>query len=161
MGTFSYSGDPNYNTRDTIRFLVGDTDASEWFLSDQEIDWLVVTWENKGSAYWTASMAAEAIAAKFAREVNTSSDSQTVNTSELMQKYLDLAMRLRAQYRLLLSGDTVDVGGINAGEWLDPTVTPPAFGTGMMDDFEAGQQDYGDRGVEYWNFPWSRGDGRW
>jgi hypothetical protein len=156
MPTFTYSGDPNNSTRDSIRFLVGDTSADEWFASDEEIEWTVMTWENKNSVYWTASMVAEAIAAKFAREVNTSSDSQTVNTSELMQKFLDLAARLRMQHQQLLSGDAIDVGGINAGEQPDPTVTSPAFGTGMHDDPEAGYQDYGDYGNYQFSWPpWS------
>lgn len=161
MPSFSYSGDPNSTTKDSIRFLVGDTSAGEWFLSDEEIEWMVIQWEDKNSIYWTASMVAEAIAAKFAREVNTSSDSQTVNTSELMQKYLDLAARLRMQHQQLLSGDAIDVGGISAGEQPDPTVTSPAFGTGMHDDPEAGFQDLGDYGNRTWNYPWQRGDYGW
>lgn len=152
--SFSYSGDPATSTKDAIRFLVGDTDSTEWFITNEEIEWLVVQWENKNSVYWTASMVAEAIAAKFSREVTTNSDSQTVNTSELQQKYLDLAVRLRAQHQTLLSGGSVDVGGINAGEQPDPTVLPLAFGTGMHDFAEAGQQDQGDRSWTYYPEQW-------
>lgn len=148
--TFTYGADPTASTIDAVRFLVGDTDSDEVFLSDEEIRWLQSQWDGKGSVYYTASMAAEAIAAKFAREVTTSSDSQSVSTSELQQKFTDLAVRLRAQHQSLLSGGSVDVGGINAGEQPDPTILPLAFGTGMHDNYEAGNQDYGDQWAPIW-----------
>ncbi len=143
---FTYETNLSLSTRDQVRFLVGDTDPTEFFLHDDEIAWLVTQWSSKGSIYYSAAMAAEAIAAKFAREVTTNSDSQTVATSELQQKYLDLAARLMRQHETLLTGGEVDMGGVNTGEQPDPTVTSPAFGTGMHDYIEAGNQDRGDAG---------------
>jgi hypothetical protein len=156
MPTYTYAEDPANEPVDAVRFLVGDTQGDEWFLSDEEIRWIIDVWVSKNSVFYTASMAAEAIAAKFAREVSTNADGQTVNTSELQQKYLDLAARLRRQHETLLTGGFVDVGGINPGEQPDPTVTPPAFGTGMHDFSEAGQQDMGDYGPR--SYPWQWGD---
>ena len=141
---FSYSGDPSSSALDAVRFLVGDTNEDEAFLSDEEIEFLDLTWTNKNSVYYTASMAAEAIAARFAREITVSSDSQTLSASELQQKYIELARRLMGLHERLLTGGTVDVGGILAGEQPDPTVMPPAFGTRMHDSIEAGRQDFGD-----------------
>lgn len=143
--SFSYSGDPADTTVDAVRFLTQDTVAAEPFLQDEEIEFLALTWDSKGSVYYVASMAADSIAAKLAREVTVSSDGQTVSTSELQQKYILLAQRLMGLHERLLTGGNVDVGGILAGEQPDPTVSPPAFGTGMHDDAEVGQQDYGDR----------------
>lgn len=143
---FTYEADLTLDKKDQVRFLVGDTDPGEFFLHDDEIIWLISQWGQKGSAYYVAAMAAESIAAKFAREVTTNSDSQTVNTSELQAKYLDLAARLLRQHETLLTGGEVDMGGVNAGEQPDPTVTSPAFGTGMHDFVEAGTQDAGDWG---------------
>lgn len=143
---FTYEGRLLDSEKDQVRFLVGDTDPEEFFLHDDEITWLILQWESKGSIYYSAAMAAEAIAARFAREVTTNSDSQTVNTSELQQKYLDLAARLMRQHETLLTGGEVDMGGVNTGEQPDPTVTSPAFGTGMHDHIEAGNQDRGDAG---------------
>lgn len=143
---FTYEGRLLDSEKDQVRFLVGDTDPEEFFLHDDEITWLILQWESKGSIYYSAAMAAEAIAARFAREVTTNSDSQTVATSELQQKYLDLAARLMRQHETLLTGGEVDMGGVNTGEQPDPTVTSPAFGTGMHDHIEAGNQDRGDAG---------------
>lgn len=142
--SFTYGEDPAVSEIDAVRFLVGDTREDEAFLSDEEIYWLLNLWGDKGSMYYSASMAAEAIAAKFAREVTVNSDSQTLNASELQQKYMELAVRLRSQHEQLLASGNVDVGGILAGEQRDLTVVPMAFGTGMHDSPEAGTQDYGD-----------------
>lgn len=154
---FSYSGDPSTSIVDAVRFLTQDVDASEVFLQDEEIAFLVVLWQDKQSVYFTASMACEAIASKFAREVTVTSDSQTVNTSELQDKYIALAQRLMGLHVRLLSGGNVDVGGINIGEQPDPTVSPPAFGTKMHDFIEAGVQDLGDvqeRLPMFWSEEW-------
>ena len=37
--TWTYSGDPATNARDSIRFLVGDTDTNDQLVSDEEIAW--------------------------------------------------------------------------------------------------------------------------
>ena len=155
--SFSYTANLAVSPCDQVRFLVGDTDPTEFFLHDEEIQWIVSQWEQKGSIYYAASMAAEAIAAKFAREVTTNSDSQTVSTSELQQKYMELAARLLRAHETLLTGGSVDVGGINSGEQPDPTVTSPAFGTGMHDFFEAGKQDNGDRQPMFFPDYWDGG----
>ena len=142
---FTYEANLAVSSRDQVRFLVGDTDNTEFFLHDGEIEWLVSRWLIKGSVYYVAAMACEAIAAKFAREVTTTSDSQTVGTSELQNKYMELAARLMRQHETLLTGGEVSMGGVNAGEQPDPTVTSPAFGTGMHDYIDAGNQDRGDQ----------------
>lgn len=144
MSTFTYSGYPAVSDRDAIRLLIGDTDESEVLLYDEELDWLILTWETKGSLWYTASMVARTIAAKFAREVTTSSDSQTVNADGLQQKYLDLSAQLMLQHQLMLAGGMVDVGGLDPFRQFDPSIMSPAFGTGMHDSYEVGQQDLGD-----------------
>lgn len=142
---WSYSGDPASSVQDSIRFLIGDTDGVEPLLSDEEIKYLVDQWYERFSVYYTASMAAQSIAARFAREVTLTSDSQTVAASELQSKYAELAVQLMNHHMQLLAGGTVDVGGILVGGQPDPTVLPMAFGTGMHDNPEAGNQDFGDQ----------------
>lgn len=149
--SFSYTGNPSDSEVDAVRFLVGDNQEDEHFLEDEEIIFLSSLWTLQYSIYWTAAMAAEAIAAKFTREVTFNSDSQTVSTSELQQKYLTLAEKLRTLHRAYQSGADVDVGGMLLGEQKDPTVKPLAFGRAMHDNPAAGRQDYGDYRDE---FPW-------
>lgn len=141
---WSYTGDPLSSPIDAIRFLIGDTDSTEPQLQDEEIAFLVTTWRNKGTMYWAASQAAETIAAKYTREIALSSDSQTLDLSQLSQKYMTLAEQLRSKHWQLLAGGNVDVGGITPGQQPDPSVLPTAFGRGMHDNYQAGEQDFGD-----------------
>ena len=143
--SFSYDA-PGMDPVSTIRFLAGDADETEVFLQDEEIEWLITTWEGKGD-YYVASRAADAIASKLAREISITSEGQSLNLDTLMDKYRRLSSNLLDQYReLLASSATVYVGGIDAGEQPDPSVTSPAFGTKMHDNREAGNQDHGDAG---------------
>lgn len=143
---FTYDGNPAASERDAVRFLVGDTDPTEPLLGDAEIEWVITTWEAKGHVYFYASVCAEIIAARFARETTISADGQTVSMSELQEKYLRLAQTLNSQYeQLLASGVGIHAGGMSAGEHRDGDLLPLAFGTQMHDNHRAGWQDYGDR----------------
>jgi len=146
---FTYTSNPESVPLDSVRFLVGDIDASEPQLQDEEINYLLQLWGDR-SVYYAAAMAAEAIAARYAREVNISADSQSLSAGELQEKYLSLADRLRSQHEQLLAGGLVDAGGVTIGEQPDPTVRPLSFGRGMHDDPEAGQQDFGGYGPPVW-----------
>lgn len=141
--TFSYS-DPVGNPRDGIRLLCGDTSGDQVLLQDEEYDFLVAQWPYESNAYMLASYAAESIAAKFAREIDFSADSQTVGASVLQDKYLKLADTLRTRAKTAYAGELY-IGGIDP--WM-PTygTSSPAFGTQMHDHPEAGRQDYGDTG---------------
>lgn len=142
--TFSYAG-PGVDDVSTIRFHVGDTDASEFFLSDEEITYLIGLWTEKESVYYTAAEAAEAIANKLTKEVDVSSDGQSIPVGQMRDRYLDLAEKLREKHiDALVGGSSLYAGGMDAYESSDPTVAPLAFGRGMHDAPEAGQQDYGD-----------------
>lgn len=144
---FTYTN-PTFSEVDAVRFLLGDTNERQALLQDEEIQWVIDTWQGKNSLYFYASVCAEAVAAKLAREVSLSADGQSLSLSELQEKYTRLAHSLRAQHQeLLASGVGIHAGGMSAGEQRDPTLLPLAFGTQMHDNPEAGWQDYGDRGA--------------
>jgi len=129
---FTYGGSPGTTPVDTVRFLVGDTDETEYFLQDEEISWLHETWISKGNEYFVASKAAEAIAAK-------------------------LALQGVAEEQLV-GGSSLYAGGMDAYKRYDPSVAPLSFGTGMHDNPEAGEQDYGDQSDLRWDW-WRSGTG--
>ena len=141
--TFTYDN-PVESRRDAMRFLVNDCDASLALLMDEEYDYLLNMWGEVDNDYLLAAYCAEAIAARFAREITISSDSQTLNASELQDKYLQLAVRLRALAVSAHPG-VIFAGGMEAGVGRFYGVIPPAFGTQMHDDPAVGQQDYGDQ----------------
>jgi hypothetical protein len=155
--SFSYV-DPTAHQRDAVRFLVGDTDETEVQLQDEEINWLIATWGDTRDPYFLAYRAADAIASKYAREIDINADAESLGANVLMEKYKALGASLLAQSRELL-GDNVFiyVGGVDVTEQLDPTVSAPAFGTRMHDNREAGRQDYGDSG----DIPDSWESGQW
>lgn len=139
--TFSYL-DPSSSRRDAIRLLTGDTNAGQVLLADEEIDFFISRWTDYDD-YMVAAYCAEGIASKLAREVDISADSQSVGTNVLQEKYLRLAERLRSQSSSGFPG-VIYIGGLDYTTELVPAGEPPAFGTRMHDNPEAGQQDYGD-----------------
>ena len=147
--TFTYQS-PDANDKDAIRFLLQDTNASEPFLQDEEIQWMVTRWKDLyGSLEYVAAVCADNIAARYAREASYSGDGVSVSLGQVAQQFRDLAVSLREQHKRLLVGGLPDVGGISPYEQLDPSIAPFSFGTGMHDDLEAGRQDYGSRDGQY------------
>lgn len=108
---FSY--DPTLpDDRDWVRFYVGDVNAAQPELDDQEIDALLADADipeaddlgnPPTAAQWrsyrlqVASRAAEGLAAKHARDVDRSIDGQSVGSSVRASQYRDLSARLRSQ----------------------------------------------------------------
>ena len=144
--SWTYSESPGSSELDEVRFLIGDTDANDQLLQDEEIEYLLDKWLLvHGSVFYVASIACETIAAKYAREASYSADGVSVSLSELQAKFKAQAETLRQQHQNLLVGGAPDVGGISPYEETDHSIAPFIFGTGMGDNLEAGQQDYGSR----------------
>lgn len=142
--TFSYSGDPADSDLDAVRFYVQDTVSTDQLISDEEIEFLLLQWTPVyGSNIMVASMVAEAIAAKFAREVAYSADGVSVGVEALQQKFEQLALSLRDQYKQYDIGAGPVVEGVLYADQLDPTLRPTIFAIGMNDNRRAGQQEYG------------------
>lgn len=89
----TYGADPN-EPIDRIRLLTGDTDVTAPLLQDEEIEFLVA---NEGPIYMAAAAAADAIAGKFARKVDTRVGGISKSNSQATDHYLKLAKRLRSQ----------------------------------------------------------------
>lgn len=95
---WSYTGNPSSRTIDKVRFLCGDTDSANQQVTDDEINFLLVEWNN--DAYTAAAFACEAIAGKFqakadySRSVGDLSISTQFGSSA--KGFLERATRLRA-----------------------------------------------------------------
>jgi len=88
--------DDNLSTdRDKVRFLIGDTDDDNQMLSDNEIAFLL-TQENSNLLLASAS-ACEAIAAKFARDVNYRFSTMWQDASDAYAHYMQLAEKYRTE----------------------------------------------------------------
>jgi hypothetical protein len=146
--TFSYSGDPSFSDIDAVRFYISDIDASNSFMTDEGIQFLIDNYYlQTGHLLGVAAMAAELIAGQFAREVAVSADGVQVNFASMQQQFNELAASLRAQLAALnLSGD---MSSMEVDLSLDPTIAALSFGIGFMDNPDAGTQDYGRQSVHY------------
>ena len=143
MPTYTYDA-PDVNDKDTVRFLLQDTNAQDWLLADEEIYYAIQQWLPVWSSLeGVASVLADTLAARYAREASYSADGVSINLAQAAQQFRELAASLREQHKSLLVGGIPDAGGISPYEGLPHDVKPFAFGTGMHDDKSAGRQDYG------------------
>jgi hypothetical protein len=153
--SWSYSQDPSSSQLDACRFWLQDTDEARQLISDEELQFVIDAWAPiKDSPLYAASVAAEVLAARFAALPDVSADGISVSLGQLQEKYNALAGSLRDQYKAQFetgAGPT-DEDVIGAGGY-DPTIPPLNFGTGFQDNFEAGLQDYGDRGNNGAGYP--------
>lgn len=93
-GAWTYSGDPSSSDLDAVRWLVGDIDTDDPLLADTAVNFVL---DHSSNVYAAAADAAEQIAGIFAREVSHAVDGVQIGTDELQEKYLTLALRLRAR----------------------------------------------------------------
>lgn len=93
--TATYSGNPLSSKRDEVRLLIGDTDvdpASDALMTDEEIDYLIVKYNN---AYKVGAEAAETIAAKFAKKADKTIGPLSISYRDQFDRYTILAQSLR------------------------------------------------------------------
>lgn len=95
---WTYGGDPAANSRDQIRFLIGDTDSTNQLLQDAEITFLYAQWNS--NAYLAAAHACDALAAKFAAK---SDYSRSVGDLSISTQYGQQADRYRSLGAQLLA----------------------------------------------------------
>lgn len=145
--TWTYSGDPATSARDSIRFLVGDTDTNDQLISDEEIAWTNEQVAGSATAttdlYTAAYRVMVAIASKFSRLANQSMGDMRV---DLAQK-ADNARTQAEQLRQLAQRENLTpvpyAGGISVADKnvdrADSDRVGPFFTTGQF----ANTTDYG------------------
>ena len=118
MSEIGYSGDPQ-NLADQTRLLLGDTDNTQLFLSDIEVQWLL---DNRQDIPVRAAyQGAMWLTARFSRKVNITVGPTTVNYATLAQNFRTLALDLKAQGGAL--GTEALPGGPLADNASDPFET--------------------------------------
>lgn len=140
----SYSGNPAANTKDLVRFLLGDTTnvAATEFLTDAEINAVLAIQPNP---VWAAAACADAIAGKVSRKVDKSIGKTSVKLSQQVDAFRKLADRLRAGGAGSLPGGDgsanpaggVFIGGATISEndsiHEDTDLVQPSFSIGQDD----------------------------
>lgn len=113
-----------------VRLLIGDTEATDPQLQDEEITWFL---SEAGNVYGAAVAACEALAAKYARHVNRSvagAGGLSVSAGDRAQHYRDLAETIQTRARKARRPMPF-AGGISDAQKdaveADPDRVPPAF----------------------------------
>lgn len=100
---------------DRVRFLVGDTDATDPLFDDGEVVFLL---SEAGDVYTAAAQAADQLAARFAREVNraVAGDGGTrVDAGQRFEHYTALARQLHERAARMI-GPVPFAGGISQSD---------------------------------------------
>jgi len=92
MSNWSYSNNPENSELDAVRFLIGDTDASDPQLNNNEIEYTLST---EGSVTKAAVSCCEALYAKYSRLVDETVGSVSFRLSTRAKQYMDLSKTLR------------------------------------------------------------------
>ena len=144
--TWTYSGDPATNARDSIRFLIGDTDTNDQLINDEEIAWINNQLTGSDTAttalYNAAYRGCVTIASKFSRLADQSVGDLKVSMSQKAKAY-----REQAAYLLEMAGregstPTPYAGGITISDkevdWDNTGLVRPGFFKGQFDDTRDG-----------------------
>lgn len=129
---YTYDGDPSKNDRDAVRWYVGDTDERRPMLDDREVDFALVANPNVLIA---ASVCAEALSGKFAREANVSVGGISKALGTVSESFRKHAETLRA--RACLSAGVSFPATIRSEKEaleLDTNLTSPEFILRMGDN---------------------------
>jgi hypothetical protein len=127
-----YSGNPNNNFEDAVRYLLGDTDPSNELITDSEIAYLVTSFGS--SAVRVAAQAARMLGHRYAHRASQSIGRVSVQWGEVAAQMAALAADLETRIGL----DAVPfAGGISidqVAEELDDDDRPASmFDLGMHD----------------------------
>lgn len=141
---WSYTGNPLTSDLDLIRLLIGDTDIDEQLLTDAELIYFNSTF---GFPYGSAAQAARAIAAKYARMVNTRNSVLWVYGASRFDHYMALINQFEDQGAAFC---TIVVGGISRADreaiLANSNLLGPSFEIGQDDapgGAPSGPYDYG------------------
>ena len=141
---YTYDGNPFQGTtpypdavaRDTVRFLLGDTDDSDWQLQDGEIAGLLNN--NVDDVYQAAIEGCRVLTAKYSRQVNKSIGNASVEAEMRAKHYRDLVHDLTKQS--LRHGGALQIVGTglsndtHESDAEDDDLVQPNFTVGMHDD---------------------------
>lgn len=105
---WTYGGNPDANAKDSVRFLIGDTDPTDPLLNDQEIQSFLSTYNNVPLN--AAVRCCEAIMAKFSRMCDEKVGGVSINFSQKRKLYEEMRTDLRR--RIAIEGATPYAGGI-------------------------------------------------
>lgn len=131
--TWTYSGDPDANPKDAVRFFLGDTEPDDPQFGDQEILYLLK--KNNGNIYLATADGARSLAGRYSRRADKSVGDLRLSLGQQAGHYWDLAKRMQIE-----AGKRVRpyAGGITRSDKKrqeqDLDLVEPAFKRDMMEN---------------------------
>lgn len=134
MPQSTYSGDPTSSKKDEVRFLIGDTDSTEFLLQDGEINYLLGLYND--TAIPAAIRGCETIMAKFSRMADEQVGQVKISYSQKAKAYAVMLGQLRQ--RLAIENCAPYAGGISkvdkSSNDLNANRVKPDFSKHMMEN---------------------------
>jgi hypothetical protein len=128
--TWTYSADPTSSNKDAVRYLIGDTNADDPLLQDEEINFNLL--EVNNNIYRAAANSCENLAARYATLAQ--STSKSVGGLSLSQSYGDRGQRfLTLAKQLVVRARKVNPPLVNA----DAKALGAEFSVGQFDPYVA------------------------
>lgn len=120
-------------TRDQVRFLVGDTDTADQMVQDEEINWAITS---EGSVFASAALVAETLSGKFSSQVDKSVGDLKLKFGDRADRFATLAKTLRARVSLNVRFHTAGAESISSKDVdeSDRDLVDPFFRRGMHDN---------------------------
>lgn len=151
--SWSYSGDPSSSPLDEVRFLTGDTQQDDQFLSNEEILYNIkMVYGNNPPAsgnFLPAAYCADLLVARYSRAADETVGDVSVSYSQRFKNFTDLAGQLRR--RATFAGVPVYVGGISLADKAANDTNPDnpqlAFKIDGMNNKSSGNITGGDPNV--------------
>jgi hypothetical protein len=113
------------DTKDQVRFLVGDTTQSAQLVQDEEIDWALTV---EGNVFSAAALVATTLASTFAGKVEKAVGDLKLRYGDQYNNYLVLAKQLRGRVSL-------DAKAMSAGAESLSTKEPDETNTDLVQPF--------------------------
>lgn len=139
--TWSYSGDPNTDAKDAVRFLIGDTVQAEKLVEDEEILWAVSEWSD---VYMAAASVADTVAMQYAVEGSVSADGMSFTGTQVGKSLAARATQLRKMSGWRRQASEPYIGGISWAERVkadqDTDLVQPHFRSHQHDHPESGSK---------------------
>ena len=135
--TFTYSGDPGASALDEVRFLIQDTDTNDQLLSNEEIEYLLLAYNEDAFGAAIASMTSLiAQAARVQEESKSVGDlSLTVKSGARLSQWESLLIRLQAErFRRFPAAPVVNANTLLATVDRDVEDEGSDFVVGQMDN---------------------------
>jgi hypothetical protein len=105
--TFTYTGNPLTSNLDAVRLEIGDTQASQFELADEEIQYALT---KEGTVVKAAARCCDMLSAKYAKKESMRAGSVQADKTSISTKYRQMAKQLRAR-------------GVRAASFVIPSIS--------------------------------------